>query len=1040
MSVCRGQARTASSSTRSGPSNKLDRPDRSKAAVSEIRVFISSTFRDMQAEREHLVKHVFPELRRYCREKGIAFSEIDLRWGITEAEARRGDVVRICLDEIDACRPFFIGIVGDRYGWVPDFSDPALKREAIERMPQAAEAIERGCSLLELEILYGALADPAAAHHAYLYLRTPASGLPPALDEDGAQDAGKLARLRQSIRASGLPVREVNDAAALGRLIRDDLMNAVDQLSPAMAPFSVADVESTAHEAFAATRRQAYVENPRYLRRLDEHVESAGPPLVVLGDSGAGKSSLLACWTDRYRRRNPEVPLIVHFVGATPTAGNVEIMRRVIAGIKERCGIEAPLPEQPEDIERDFPLWLARVQGERLVLVIDALDQLEGQSLAIRWLPTYIPPNIRLIVSTLKGPTLETLREREWDELTIQPLDPDAREAVIEAYLGEFRKQLTAKQLRRIAEDNQSSNPLFLRTLLEELRVFGRFEQLDARIAHYLSAIDLADLFQRVLERLEQDFGAEFVRLVMSSVWASRRGLSETELLEVGRVSRLKLSPLLHALDYHFARRAGLLNFFHRFMRQAVEKRYMHGAGPGLLREDGGGVAGAHLRLADYFEAQPPSPRRLDELPWQLYRAGAIDRLKDYLSSIETFNALASEGTKYELLEYWVAIGARHDVQSVYVASYARYEETEPNSKARADVLERLGAFLALASRYAGAEAFLRLALETRIQVCGERHPETARTLSELGDVLANRGDSTAALSLHRRALDVVTEVFGTHNLDTVKTMESLGLSLITTAQYVEAERYFRESLSIRESLQGPSNLDTAQALEYVARTLNLQGKYAAADPLYRRVLALRERALDADHPLIAFTLNNFGWLLTNEGELGEAETMLRRALVIVRKAFGPHSKASAAVLNNLSDVLYDKGEYEAAEACAREALDIRERSFGKTHQLTALALVSVVSALVKQGKFEEAEPLARRSVEIWESIDPDHSDHTDGLRTLAEILILTGRLDEAEPLASRALAIAESTVGAQHRDARLARQVLESLKAIRQEGSPGER
>jgi len=31
-----------------------------------IRVFISSTFRDMQRERELLVKTVFPKLRRIC--------------------------------------------------------------------------------------------------------------------------------------------------------------------------------------------------------------------------------------------------------------------------------------------------------------------------------------------------------------------------------------------------------------------------------------------------------------------------------------------------------------------------------------------------------------------------------------------------------------------------------------------------------------------------------------------------------------------------------------------------------------------------------------------------------------------------------------------------------------------------------------------------------------------------------------------------------------------------------------------------------------
>ncbi len=45
-----------------------------------IRVFVSSTFRDMQAEREELVKRVFPQVRRVCEQRGVAWSEVDLRW------------------------------------------------------------------------------------------------------------------------------------------------------------------------------------------------------------------------------------------------------------------------------------------------------------------------------------------------------------------------------------------------------------------------------------------------------------------------------------------------------------------------------------------------------------------------------------------------------------------------------------------------------------------------------------------------------------------------------------------------------------------------------------------------------------------------------------------------------------------------------------------------------------------------------------------------------------------------------------------------
>lgn len=44
-----------------------------------VRVFVSSTFRDMHAERDELVKFVFPELRRRCRERAVEFVEVDLR-------------------------------------------------------------------------------------------------------------------------------------------------------------------------------------------------------------------------------------------------------------------------------------------------------------------------------------------------------------------------------------------------------------------------------------------------------------------------------------------------------------------------------------------------------------------------------------------------------------------------------------------------------------------------------------------------------------------------------------------------------------------------------------------------------------------------------------------------------------------------------------------------------------------------------------------------------------------------------------------------
>jgi nephrocystin-3 len=82
-------------------------------------VFISSTFLDMQAEGDVLVKQVFPELKKRCRERFVEFVEVDLRWGVTEEQAKRGEVLPICLAQINRCRPYFIGLLGERYGWHP---------------------------------------------------------------------------------------------------------------------------------------------------------------------------------------------------------------------------------------------------------------------------------------------------------------------------------------------------------------------------------------------------------------------------------------------------------------------------------------------------------------------------------------------------------------------------------------------------------------------------------------------------------------------------------------------------------------------------------------------------------------------------------------------------------------------------------------------------------------------------------------------------------------------------------------------------------
>ena len=138
-----------------------------------VRVFISSTFRDMHAERDHLIKVTFPRLRQWCEERRLRLVDIDLRWGVTKEEADNGKAIEICLHEIDGSRPCFLCILGNRYGYVPD----RLPVEDISHFRGLQGQTHK--SITHLEIIHAALdsfADSkgetrAVCEHSFFYFR-----------------------------------------------------------------------------------------------------------------------------------------------------------------------------------------------------------------------------------------------------------------------------------------------------------------------------------------------------------------------------------------------------------------------------------------------------------------------------------------------------------------------------------------------------------------------------------------------------------------------------------------------------------------------------------------------------------------------------------------------------------------------------------------------------------------------------------------------------------------------------------------------------
>lgn len=575
-----------------------------------VRVFVSSTFRDFHWERELLAKQAFPELRRRCRDRFVEFVEVDLRWGITQEHAERGETLPICLAEIDRCRPseavFFLGLLGERYGWIPKAKhyNPAI----VSAQPWLKEHIRRK-SVTELEILHGVLRNPEMNHRAFFYFRSPlfakrqwqsvAARYPDAVRSDfapGYWEKRKQERLKRLIRArsADFTVREpYSDLAELAQWVVEDLWHAIDHTFPASAVPDALELENREHRVFRVNRARAYVERPGLFETLDAHAEGSGPPaFAVLGESGSGKSALLAAWLDRKEDR----VLFYHFIGATAGSDRAaSILHRLLETLRKREIVppDSEIPRAPEAMAALLPEWLiAAADHGGGVVLIDALNQLAtSYDRELWWWPKSWPENVRVVFSTLPCEALTEMGRRQWIKadgvLRVPPLRPDEKGSILRCYLQRFAKGegLGPELEKRILAAPQTTNPLFLRTVLEELRVRAVYGNLTTRLDAMLLCNDTSGLFTHVLKSLEKEAEhPDLVHRALGLMGTARRGLSETEILQLlsaqdvpaeNPVPHAYWSPFYLAIEESLINRDGQLGFFHDYLRQAVASEYL---------------------------------------------------------------------------------------------------------------------------------------------------------------------------------------------------------------------------------------------------------------------------------------------------------------------------------------------------------------------------------------------------------------------------------------------------------------------------------
>ena len=826
-------------------------PDQPSAVPRVIRVFISSTFRDMQEERDVLVKRIFPQLRKLCESRAVTWTEVDLRWGITAAESDEGRVLPLCLAEIERCRPYFIGLLGERYGWVPE----SIPADLLESQPWLKEHLHH--SVTELEITHGVLKSPAMRDRSLFYFRAPkyldlvSAEKKADFAAENAGHAAKLACLKQRIRdehKKGLlkfaPRENYPTPEVLGEMVLKDFTALIDQLYPADQVPDPLDQEAARHEAYARSRRLAFVGREDLLRQMTAHVAAGGKPLVLTGESGCGKSALLAEWAAGWRKDHPDDLVIQHYIGSTPESADWQgLVRRILGELKRVFQISDELPMQPDALRTALNDWLVKAAGQRrVILVLDALNQLtdDGAAHQLGWLPFAFPPNVRVLVSSLAGDALEAVRRRGWPELAVPLFGKADITPAAKAYFKVFAKKPDDRMLRALEAAPAATNALYLRAVLDELRQFGEHEKLPDRTAWYLAAKDLPSLFDRILTRWHDDFGKDpqhpdLVRRSLCLIACSRFGMAEAELLDLlgkegGRLPSRSWTPFHLAAENSLSLRAGLLNFGHDYLRAAVRQRW--------LADD---LAAGEFRaqLAGYFACiTEPTDRKLDELPTLLHGTGQWAGLKDLLADISTFLRLRkTERWKWELHGFWIPLRKHFDPGAVYRESLAAREAAGATEADLSYLLDAVASFHRDAGDYGPAEPLYRRALEARERVLGPEHPDTLVSVNSLAFLLERTGDYAGAEPLYRRALEA------------------------------------------RERVLGPEHPDTLVSVNNLAGLLERKGDYAGAEPLYRRALEASERVLGPEHPCTLLSVNNLAVLLLSKGDYAGAEPVYRRAL-----------------------------------------------------------------------------------------------------------------------------------------------------------------
>ncbi|KAM5194150.1 telomerase protein component 1 [Mantella aurantiaca] len=533
-----------------------------------VRIFISSTFRDMHSERDILIGQVMPQLRLRAAAHFLSVEEVDLRWGITEEETKKDRQLSLCLSEIVRSQ-IFIGILGERYGHTPEtYSVPHLPEyEWIHVYPAGRSITE----LEAMQFLQGCGTQKHGHPNALFYFRNPdvLGSVPSQWLPDFAAESQEAAKRVKDLKNkvakhpaasnysyscqwggehNGKPhIIALEDFAArvledIWKVIERDFLKDTNTSE---------DEDQLAQEGFQEWHEQRSFARSKLVTNvctqiLEKRRTSSpnGQLFLVVGEPSQGKTVFMADLVKGLRLAASS-SVIYHFAEATTRAKEAETMLdSVCKQLNLRLQRRTCNFTSYRVLLAEFQALLQLIsrslkRSDTLTLLIDGADILCGHAgeLTSDWIPDSLPQRVNLVLSVTEGSSLcSSLRKRKDTILiTLGRLEPSDRAELVRGKLALYGKKLEESafnnQLRLLMIKKGTRDPLYLTMACEELRANAVFEKLSDDIQKLPAT--LLPLIQRRLEMLEEEHGVRNVSIALTAICISRKGLWERDLLRI---------------------------------------------------------------------------------------------------------------------------------------------------------------------------------------------------------------------------------------------------------------------------------------------------------------------------------------------------------------------------------------------------------------------------------------------------------------------------------------------------------------------------